>query len=45
MQAFFDRLDTNGDGFIDREESDAMRRRVEEGGGSGESRGPGGPPE
>ena len=35
---FFDRLDGNGDGFIDREEAAALRRQFEEGGGP-----PGGP--
>jgi collagen type III alpha len=29
MQSFFDRLDTNSDGFIDAEEIAAMRRRFE----------------
>ena len=38
MQGFFDRLDGNGDGFIDQEEVDAMRSRFG-GGGRG---GPGG---
>lgn len=38
LQGAFDRLDTNTDGFIDKDEADAMRRRFEQGGG-----GPGGP--
>jgi HlyD family secretion protein len=41
MQSFFDRMDANGDGFVDQEESDAARRQFEKGGGGG---GPGGPP-
>jgi hypothetical protein len=39
MQRFFDRIDTNGDGFIDEEEQEESRRRREErqnnGGGGG----------
>ena len=40
MRTFFDRMDTNDDGFIDQAETDALRRRFEAGGGPG---GPGGP--
>jgi RND family efflux transporter MFP subunit len=40
MQGFFDRLDSNADGFIDRAEADAARQRFRGGGGPG---GPGGP--
>jgi hypothetical protein len=43
MQGFFDRLDANSDGFIDKEEADAMmRRRSEQGGGGGPGGAPGG---
>jgi len=44
MAPFFDKLDTNGDGFIDQAEMNAMRahaRSMDKGGGPG---GPGGPP-
>lgn len=41
VQAFFDRMDTNGDGFIDRKEAEEARKRMESGGGR--SGGPGGP--
>ena len=33
MQGFFDRLDSDGDGFIDKKEIDAMRSRFSGGGG------------
>jgi hypothetical protein len=39
MRTFFERMDANSDGFIDKEESDSARRRFEAGGGAG---GPGG---
>jgi collagen type III alpha len=32
MQSFFDRVDTNSDGFIDRAEMNAMRNRPRPGG-------------
>lgn len=35
MRQFFDRLDANSDGFVDKEEADAARRRFEQGGGGG----------
>jgi hypothetical protein len=35
MQNFFDRLDGNSDGFIDKAESDEMRRRFGRGGQGG----------
>jgi HlyD family secretion protein len=38
MQGFFDRLDANTDGFVDKAEADAARQRMQSGGG------PGGPP-
>ncbi|NLX54983.1 MAG: TolC family protein [Planctomycetaceae bacterium] len=40
MQAFFDQMDTNGDGAIDSAELAELRRRMEAAGGPG---GPGGP--
>jgi hypothetical protein len=42
MQGFFDRLDGNGDGFIDKAEMDSMRRQFGRGGGGGRP-GTGGP--
>lgn len=39
MQAFFDRLDTNMDGSIDKAEGEAAARRFQQQGGGG-----GGPP-
>lgn len=44
LQAFFDKIDTNGDGFIDAKEAAAAaaRRKQMEGGGGGPG-GPGGP--
>jgi Ca2+-binding EF-hand superfamily protein len=42
MQAFFDRMDENHDGFIDKAEIAAMRARYQQGGKGGP--GPGGPP-
>jgi hypothetical protein len=36
MQSFFDRLDSNGDGFIDSAEMETMRQRMQRGGGRGE---------
>jgi HlyD family secretion protein len=44
MQGFFDRLDGNGDGFIDNSEVSAMRRRAQGGGGGGRPGGGGGRP-
>lgn len=35
MQDVFDRLDENGDGFIDLQEVEAMRARFRQGGGPG----------
>ena len=48
MQGFFDRMDSNGDGFIDKAEISAMRARFQQGGkggpgGFGGKGGPGGP--
>lgn len=43
MQSFFDRMDTNGDGAIDRQEIEAMRARFG-GAGGGPPGGGGGPP-
>ena len=45
MQSFFDRMDANGDGAIDRQEIESMRSRMG-GGGPGKpgGGGPGGPP-
>jgi hypothetical protein len=40
MQAFFDRMDANSDGFVDKAEMAAMRARFQKGGKDG----PGGPP-
>ena len=46
MQSFFDRLDTNGDGFIDAAEIAAMRSRFQQGGDRGPgAAGAGGPSE
>lgn len=42
MQAFFDRIDTNGDGFIDAAENNAARQRMQSGGGPPGSGPPGG---
>ncbi len=42
MQPFFDRVDSNGDGFIDQAEIDALRQRFQSGGFGGP---PGGPPQ
>ena len=39
MQSFFDRMDANSDGLIDKAEADAARQRMQSGGGGG----PGGP--
>jgi hypothetical protein len=33
MQRFIDRMDTNGDGAVDKAEMDEMQRRFQEGGG------------
>jgi hypothetical protein len=44
MQGFFDRLDANGDGFIDQAEYDARPRRGGPGGAGGGPGGPGGGP-
>jgi uncharacterized membrane protein len=41
MQNFFDRIDGNGDGFIDKAEANEMRSRMPRGGRGGG--GPGGP--
>jgi HlyD family secretion protein len=41
MQNFFDRIDTSGDGFIDKAEADEMRSRMPRG-GPGAGGGPGG---
>jgi hypothetical protein len=41
MKQFFDRIDTNSDGFIDAKEAAEMRRRMMERQQQGE--GPGGP--
>jgi len=38
MQTFFDRVDTNGDGALDKAEMEAMRQRRGSGGGRGGSR-------
>lgn len=38
MQTFFDRVDTNGDGVLDKAEMEAMRQRRSSGGGRGGSR-------
>ena len=38
MQSFFDRVDTNGDGLLDKTEAEAMRQRRGSGGGRGGSR-------
>ena len=44
MQERFDMMDTNGDGFIDRADMDALRQRFQQGGGpGGPGGGPGGP--
>jgi multidrug resistance efflux pump len=43
MQPFFDRMDENGDGFIDAKEIEAMRQRFRGAGGGGPG-GPGGGP-
>jgi collagen type III alpha len=43
MQGFFDRMDTNGDGAIDKSEIEAARSRMGGGEGGGFGRGPGGP--
>ena len=46
MQAFFDRMDTNGDGAVDSAELAEVRRRMEAAGGPGgpdNPSGPGGP--
>jgi collagen type III alpha len=43
MQGFFDRMDANKDGFIDKAEIEAMRARFQKG-GKGGSGGPPGPP-
>ena len=43
MRNFFDRMDSNSDGFIDAEEVASMRRRFSEGGGQGGPGGSGGP--
>ena len=50
MQRFIERMDTNGDGAVDKAEMEAfqqeMQRRFEEGGGRrGDREGPGGPPQ
>lgn len=42
MQSFFDRMDPNSDGFIDKAEIDAMRSRFGGGGGRPGGGGPGG---
>lgn len=42
MRGFFDRMDENGDGFIDQKEIDALRQRFQGGGGLGGP--PGGTP-
>jgi RND family efflux transporter MFP subunit len=43
MKQFFDRMDANGDGFLDAQEMAAMRRKKPSGGGfGGGRRGPGG---
>jgi len=42
MQGFFDRMDANGDGSIDKAEIEAMRARFQKG-GKGGSGGPPGP--
>jgi HlyD family secretion protein len=42
MQQYFERLDTNGDGFIDRGESAASAARRQKGGGKGRPGGSGG---
>ena len=34
MKQNFDRIDTNGDGFVDKEEFEAVIRRMREGGGN-----------
>jgi collagen type III alpha len=44
MQNFFDRLDGNADGFIDKAEADEMRRRFGRGGRGGGPPGEGGVP-
>lgn len=44
MQNFFDRWDTNGDGFVDKAEADAARQRFQSGGGGRPGGGPGEPP-
>jgi multidrug efflux pump subunit AcrA (membrane-fusion protein) len=41
MRNFFDRMDSNSDGFIDAEEIASMRRRFSEGGGGPPGGGPG----
>ena len=42
MRDRFDSIDSNGDGFLDQADMDAMRRRFQEGGGA--PGGAGGPP-
>ncbi len=44
VKGFFDRLDTNSDGFIDAKEIAEARRRRAAGGSGGPDGGPGGPP-